>query len=327
MTPSCTHALEMAALLLDITLDDEIILPSFTFPSTANAFALRGAKLVFVDVDPDTMNISPSELRGAITEKTKAIVIVHYAGVICDMDRIVDIADTHGIAIVEDAAQAVLSEYRDRPAGSFGQLAAFSFHETKNYSCGEGGMLVVNDSRLVDRAEIIREKGTNRSQFFRGMVAKYSWIDIGSSYLVSDISAAYLYAQLIEAKQINSARLLSWTYYHTALSGLEKKGLIKLPSIPSHCKHNAHMFYIKCKDLEVRSNLIEYLNKSGVTAVFHYLPLHSSEAGLQFGRFSGEDVYTTKESNKLFRLPMFYGLTRDEQNFVVQKVEEFYADQ
>jgi len=326
MTPSCTHALEMAALLVDIHPGDEVIMPSYTFVSTANAFALRGAKIVFVDIRPDTMNIDETKIEAAITPETKAIVPVHYAGVACEMDTIMQIADRHNLAVIEDAAQGMMSSYKGRALGTIGHLGTYSFHETKNYtSGGEGGLLLINDKRWIERAEIIREKGTNRSQFFRGEVDKYTWVDLGSSYLPSELQAAYLYAQLLEAEKINRNRLDSWQFYFEGFEELEQKGDIERPSIPPECRHNAHMFYIKTKDLQERSALLQYLKQNDVLAVFHYVPLHSAEAGRKYGCFHGEDRYTTAESERVVRLPLYYGITREEQKKVIYHVTQFYA--
>ena len=310
LTPSCTHALEMAALLLDIKEGDEVIMPSYTFVSTADAFALRGAKIVFVDVKPETMNIDERLIEQAITPKTRAIVPVHYAGVGCEMDTIMEIASRHNLFVVEDAAQGFDAHYKGKALGTIGHLGAFSFHETKNItSGGEGGLLLINDERFMHRAEIIREKGTNRSQFFRGMVDKYSWVDIGSSYLPCELQAAYLWGQLEMAEQIQDARKKNWKHYYEILTPLAKQGLIELPFIPEGCEHNAHMFYLKVKDLETRTALLERFKELSIGAVFHYIPLHSAPAGLKFGRFEGSDVYTTQESERLLRLPLYYGLT------------------
>ena len=310
LTPSCTHALEMAALLLDIKEGDEVIMPSYTFVSTADAFALRGAKIVFVDVKPETMNIDERLIEQAITPQTRAIVPVHYAGVGCEMDTIMEIASRHNLFVVEDAAQGFDAYYKGKALGTIGHLGAFSFHETKNItSGGEGGLLLINDERFMHRAEIIREKGTNRSQFFRGMVDKYSWVDIGSSYLPCELQAAYLWGQLEMAEQIQDARKKNWKYYYEILTPLAKQGLIELPFIPEGCEHNAHMFYLKVKDLETRTALLERFKELSIGAVFHYIPLHSAPAGLKFGRFEGSDVYTTQESERLLRLPLYYGLT------------------
>lgn len=324
LTTSCTHALEMAALLCDIKEGDEVIMPSYTFVSTADAFVLRGAKIVFVDIRPDTMNIDENKIEEAITERTKAIVPVHYAGVGCEMDKIMDIAKRHNLYVVEDAAQGILSEYKGKALGSFGDFGALSFHETKNYSMGEGGALLIRDANRVEDAEIIREKGTNRSKYFRGQVDKYTWMNYGSSYLPSDMNAAYLYAQLEVADEINNARLHSWNMYNEMLTPLKDKGLIELPFIPNECKHNAHMFYIKTKNIEERTAIIDYLKQFGVYSAFHYVPLHSAPAGIKYGRFSGEDVYTTKESDRLTRLPMYYGLKDSDVEFVVNKIKDFY---
>lgn len=325
LTTSCTHALEMAAILLDIKEGDEVIMPSYTFVSTANAFVLRGAKIVFVDIRPDTMNIDETKIEEAITSKTKVIVPVHYAGVACEMDTIMDIAKKYNLFVVEDAAQGMMSTYKGKALGTIGHLGAFSFHETKNYtSAGEGGLLIINDDRFVQRAEIIREKGTNRSLFFRGMVDKYSWVDVGSSYLMNDVSAAYLWGNLEKADEINQNRLNSLQKYYDGLKELENKGFIELPKIPDGCVQNAHMFYIKVKDLEERTALLDYLKKNDINAVFHYVPLHSAPAGVKFGRFDGVDNFTTKESERLIRLPMYYGLGNDEINKVIGVVNEFF---
>ena len=322
LTTSGTHALEMAAILCGIGPGDEVILPSFTFSSTANAFVLCGAKLVFVDIRPDTMNIDETLIEAAITGRTKAVCAVHYAGVSCEMDAILSIAEKHGLRVVEDAAQAVMSGYHGKACGTFGDFGCYSFHETKNYSMGEGGALLIREDD--GRAEILREKGTNRSQFFRGMVDKYTWVDYGSSYLPSELNAAYLYGQLEIADGINDARLHSWALYHALLSPLEAEGHIELPHIPDGCEHNAHMFWLKAKDLAERSALIAFLKENGVNAVFHYIPLHSAPAGLRFGRFHGEDRYTTAESDRLLRLPMYYGLTDEDVRAVADAVRAFY---
>lgn len=324
LTTSGTSALEMAAILCDLKSGDEVILPSFTFSSTATAFQMMGATLVFVDVSPETMNIDPQAIESAITERTKVIVPVHYAGVSCDMDAIMSIADQYGLLVVEDAAQGVMSSYKGKALGTIGHFGCYSFHETKNYSMGEGGALVINDPRFNDRAEIIREKGTNRQRFFRGQVDKYTWVDRGSSYLPSDLNAAYLYAQLENADLINDNRLETWSFYYEKLLRLAERGRIELPVVPDGCIHNAHMFYIKCRDLAERSALISYLKKRGIQATFHYIPLHSSPAGEMFGRFSGEDVYTTSESDRLVRLPLYYGLTKESRESVVDAVVAFY---
>lgn len=324
MTTSGTSALEMAALLADIKPGDEVIMPSYTFVSTANAFVLRGATIVFVDIRPDTMNIDENLIEDAITEKTKAIVPVHYGGVACEMDTICDIAKRHNLVVVEDAAQGVMSFYKGRALGSIGDFGCYSFHETKNYSMGEGGAVLVNHEKNVERAEIIREKGTNRTKFFRGQVDKYTWVDLGSSYLQSELNCAYLYAQIEKPDIINNDRLQSWNTYYELLTPLKEKGCIDLPVVPEGCVHNAHMFYIKTKNLEERSKLIAFLKENGIGAVFHYIPLHSSPAGQQFGRFHGEDKYTTKESERLLKLPMYYGLEKKDIEYVVSKIKEFY---
>lgn len=324
LTTSCTHALEMSALLSDIKEGDEVILPSFTFVSTADAFALRGARLKFVDIRPDTMNMDEKLIEAAITDKTKVIVPVHYAGVACEMDTIMELAHRYHLVVVEDAAQGVMASYKDKRLGTIGHLGAYSFHETKNYTMGEGGALLVNDTQYEMRAEIIREKGTNRTQFFRGLVDKYSWVDIGSSYLPSEMNVAYLYAQLEIANQINENRLRTWDRYYQGLSELKEKCFLELPHIPEECEHNAHMFYIKAKDLEERTALIDYLKSNGITAVFHYVPLHTSVAGNKYGTFIGEDKYTTSESERLIRLPLFYGIETDAVDYVIEKVKAFY---
>ena len=327
LTTSCTHALEMAAILLEIKEGDEVIMPSYTFVSTANAFALRGATIVFVDIRPDTMNIDETKIEAAITSKTKAIVPVHYAGVGCEMDTIMALADKYHLFVVEDAAQGMMSNYKGKALGTIGDFGTFSFHETKNYtSGGEGGLLIINNERFADRAEIIREKGTNRSAFFRGMVDKYSWVDIGSSYLMNDMSAAYLWGQLEEAEKIKTNRLESWKRYYAGLQELAEKGTIELPIIPEHCEQNGHMFYIKVKDLDERSALLEYLNKRDIGAVFHYIPLHSAPAGLKLGRFHGEDKHTTRESERLIRLPMYHNLKPSDQHFIIQSIVDFYEN-
>ncbi|EPY2277507.1 dTDP-4-amino-4,6-dideoxygalactose transaminase [Clostridium sporogenes] len=324
LTTSCTHALEMAAILCDIKEGDEIIMPSYTFVSTADAFVLRGAKIVFVDIRPDTMNIAEDLIESAITNKTKVIVPVHYAGISCEMDKIMNIAQKYGLFVVEDGAQGVMAQYKGRALGSIGDFGCYSFHETKNYSMGEGGAILINNDKFIDRAEIIREKGTNRSKFFRGQIDKYTWVDLGSSYLPSEINAAYLYAQLEEADKINNKRLELWNTYYHQLKQLQNKGIITLPYVPEECKHNAHMFYIKTKDLQERTKLINYLKNNNILSVFHYIPLHSSPAGLKFGRFNGEDKYTTKESERLLRLPLFYDLDIDSVKEICEKIYEFY---
>ena len=323
LTTSCTHATEMTALLSDIKPGDEVIMPSYTFVSTADAFVLRGAKAVFVDIRPDTMNIDEKLIEEAITDKTRAIVPVHYAGVSCEMDTIMDIAKRHNLKVIEDAAQGVMSEYKGKALGTIGDYGCYSFHETKNYSMGEGGALLIRNPEDVERAEIIREKGTNRSKFFRGQIDKYTWVAAGSSYLPSELNAAYLYAQLEQADKIYQDRMNSWNRYYEMLSDLEQAGKIQLPVVPKECKHNAHMFYIKAKDLEERTALIDFLKANGVSSVFHYIPLHSAPAGMEFGRFNGEDRYTTKESERLLRLPMYYGLG-DNVEYVAEKVKAYF---
>jgi dTDP-4-amino-4,6-dideoxygalactose transaminase len=324
LTTSCTHALEMAAILIDIKPGDEVIVPSYTFVSTVNAFVLRGAKIVFVDIRPDTMNIDEKLIEEAVTNKTKAIVPVHYAGVSCEMDTIMDIARRNNLYVIEDAAQGVMSTYKGKALGTIGDIGCFSFHETKNYSMGEGGAILIQNVKFKERAEIIREKGTNRSKFFRGQVDKYTWVDIGSSYLPSELNAAYLYSQLEESHTINNDRLKSWELYYKSLRNLANEGFIDLPVIPEECNHNAHMFYIKCRDIEERSNLIEYLKLHGILSVFHYVPLHSALAGMQNGHFHGEDRYTTVESERLLRLPLYYGLKESEILMICKLVKKFY---
>lgn len=324
LTTSCTHATELAALLSDIQPGDEVIMPSYTFVSTADAFVLRGAVPVFVDIRPDTMNIDENLIESAITEKTKAIVPVHYAGVSCDMDVIMALARKHNLVVIEDAAQGIMSTYKGKPLGTFGNFGCLSFHETKNYSMGEGGALLIRDEKDIEEAEIIREKGTNRSKFFRGQIDKYTWVNFGSSYLPSDMNAAYLYAQLEMADEINDHRMAIWNRYYENLSSLCDSGKIELPVIPKDCVHNAHMFYIKAADLEERTQLIQFLKENEIMAVFHYIPLHTAPAGKKFGRFHGEDKYTTRESERLCRLPMYYNLTLDQVDEICNKVKEFY---
>ena len=324
LTTSCTHALEMAALLAEIEPGDEVIMPSFTFVSTANAFVLRGAKIVFVDIRPDTMNLDESLIEAAITDKTKAIVPVHYSGVACEMDEILAIAKKHDLLVIEDAAQGVMASYKGRALGAMGDFGAFSFHETKNYTMGEGGALLIRDTSFIERAEVIREKGTDRSKFLRGQIDKYSWVDRGSSYLPSELNAAVLCAQLEEADRINQDRIATWDLYYAELKNLEDSGYVTLPVIPEEITHNAHMFYMKCKDLEERTALIQFLREHEIQAVFHYVPLHSSKAGLAFGRFHGEDQYTTKESERLVRLPLYYGMKAEDTQRVISAVREFY---
>lgn len=326
LTTSCTHALEMAALLCDIKAGDEVIMPSYTFVSTADAFVQRGASIVFVDIRKDTMNIDEKLIESAVTEKTRAVVPVHYAGVSCEMDEINRVAHKHGLRVVEDAAQGVMSTYKGKALGTLGDYGCYSFHETKNYSMGEGGAILVNtDTVDIERAEIMREKGTDRSRFFRGQVDKYTWVDYGSSYLPSDMNAAYLYAQLELAEHINQSRLALWNRYYAGLKPLLQRGCIELPTVPEGCTHNAHMFYIKAQDLPERSKLISFLKERGIGSAFHYIPLHSSPAGKRFGRFAGEDVNTTVESERLLRLPMYYGLTNEQVDTVTAAVTEFYG--
>lgn len=325
LTTSCTHATELAALIAGVQPGDEVIMPAYTFVSTADAFVLRGAVPVFVDIRPDTMNIDETKIEAAITEKTKGIVPVHYAGVACEMDTIMEIARKHKIWVIEDAAQGVMASYKGRALGTIGDFGCFSFHETKNYSMGEGGALLIRDQKYVEDAEIIREKGTNRSKYFRGQIDKYTWVNYGSSYLPSDMNAAYLYAQLEIADVINEDRLTSWNRYYEALLPLKEAGIIELPTIPEGCVHNAHMFYIKAKDIEERTKLIQFLKDADILAVFHYIPLHTAPAGRKFGRFHGEDVHTTRESERLLRLPMYYGLGVDKVDYICGKIKEFYG--
>lgn len=324
LTTSGSSALDMAAFLCNIKPGDEVILPSFTFSSTANAFVLAGASLVFVDIRPDTMNIDETKIEEAITEKTKIICPVHYAGVACEMDIIMEIAKAHNLMVVEDAAQAVMSTYKGKPLGTIGDFGCFSFHETKNYSMGEGGAILINNPNYIEKAEILREKGTNRAQFFRGEVAKYNWIDFGDSYLPSELNAAYLWAQLEKANEINSNRLYTWNAYYNALKPLEKQGVITLPTIPEGCVHNAHMFYLKFKKLEERTCFIDYMKDKGVHCVFHYVPLHSAPAGLKYGHFVGKDEHTTSESDCLVRLPMYYHLKKDDLKYIIKCIYEYF---
>lgn len=324
LTTSCTHALEMSALLADIQPGDEVIMPAYTFVSTADAFVMRGAVPVFVDIRPDTMNIDETLIEAAITEKTKAIVPVHYAGVACEMDKIMELAGKYDLFVIEDAAQGIMSTYKGKALGTIGDFGCFSFHETKNYSMGEGGALLIQDEKYVETAEIIREKGTNRSKFYRGQIDKYTWVNFGSSYLPSDMNAAYLYAQLEMAEEINEERIACWNRYYENLKPLADSGKIELPVVPEGCIHNAHMFYIKTKDIEERTELIQYLKSKDVMSVFHYIPLHTAPAGLKFGRFHGEDRYTTAESERLTRLPMYYRLTLEQVDYICEQVKEFY---
>lgn len=324
LTTSGTHALDMAAHLCNFKDGDEVILPSFTFTSTANAFVLAGAKLVFIDVRPDTMNIDENLIEQAITDKTRVICVVHYAGVSCDMDKIMEIANRHKLLVIEDAAQALFSTYKGKPCGSIGKYGCFSFHETKNLSMGEGGALLIKDKDDIERAEILREKGTDRSKFFRGQVDKYTWQDKGSSYLPSELNAAYLYGQLENADRIQLSRMSAWNMYNSELTKLQDRGFIELMRIPYECKHNAHMFYIKCKDIHERSKLIDYLKNNGVLSVFHYVPLHSAPAGIKYGRFCGEDKWTTKESERLLRLPLYYDIKEQDVDYIISYIKKFY---
>ena len=326
LTTSGSSALDMAAMLCDIKPGDEVILPSFTFSSTANAFVLAGATLVFVDIRPDTMNIDENKIEEAITNKTKVICVVHYAGIACEMDTIMAIARKYNLKVVEDAAQAIMSTYKGNALGTIGDFGCFSFHETKNYSMGEGGAILINDEKYVERAEILREKGTNRSQFFRGQVAKYNWVDFGDSYLQSDLNAAYLWAQLEVADEINENRLKTWSTYWEAFQDLKNRGIIELPTVPEACTHNAHMFYIKCKDLETRQKYIQFMKDADILCVFHYVPLHSAPAGEKFGRFVGTDEHTTPDSDRLVRLPMYYNIEQRDLKKVIDKTLEFFEE-
>ncbi len=324
LTTSGTTALDMAALLCDLQPGDEVILPSFTFSSTATSAVLAGAKLVFVDIRPDTMNIDETKIEAAITDRTRVIIAVHYAGVACEVDTIMDIARRHNLKVIEDAAQGVMSTYKGKALGTIGDFGCYSFHETKNYSMGEGGALVINDAAYNEKAEILREKGTNRSRFLRGQVDKYTWVSFGDSYLPSELNAAYLWGQLEKADEINENRLATWHAYNAAFQPLKAAGKLELPTIPEGCVHNAHMYYVKCKNLEERTAFIAYLKEHGVGSAFHYVPLHSAPAGLKFGRFAGEDVYTTKESDRLVRLPMYYGLTEADRETVIRTVQSYF---
>lgn len=325
LTTSGTTALDMAMLLCDLKPGDEVILPSYTFSSTATSAVLAGAKLVFVDIRPDTMNIDENKIEAAITDKTKVIVAVHYAGVSCEMDKIMNIAKRHNLKVVEDAAQGVMSTYKEQALGTIGDFGCYSFHETKNYSMGEGGALVINNPEYNERAEILREKGTNRAKYFRGQVDKYTWVDFGDSYLPSELNAAYLWAQLLRADDINNDRLSTWNVYKERLKSLADSGKIELPVVPDGCIHNAHMFFIKCKNIDERTAFIKYMRENGVQCPFHYVPLHSAPAGLKFGRFDGKDEYTTTESERLVRLPMFYGLEKEQVEYICEKVLDFYS--
>lgn len=325
LTTSGTTALDMAMLLCNLQPGDEVILPSYTFSSTATSAVLAGAKLVFVDVRPDTMNIDENKIEDAITDRTKVIIAMHYAGVACEMDTIMDIAKRHNLIVVEDAAQGVMSKYKGKYLGTIGTFGCYSFHETKNYSMGEGGALVINDPEYNERAEILREKGTNRAKFFRGQVDKYTWVDFGDSYLPSELNAAYLWAQLLNADEINDNRIATWNRYYQGLQTMAKEGKFEIPTVPEECEHNAHMFYLKCKDLKERSEFIKFMKEKELYCVFHYIPLHSAPAGEKFGRFDGEDEFTTKESERLVRLPMYYGLREDQVDLVVEGIKEFYS--
>lgn len=324
LTTSCTHATEMAALLADIQPGDEVIMPSYTFVSTADAFVLRGAKIVFVDIRPDTMNIDETKIEAAITKRTKAIVPVHYAGVACEMDTIMDIARRQNLFVIEDAAQGVMSTYKGKALGTIGDYGCYSFHETKNYSMGEGGALLIKNADMIENAEILREKGTNRSKFFRGQIDKYTWVNFGSSYLPSELNAAYLWAELEIADKINEDRQRTWSLYYNGLKDLSEQERISIPVVPAECIHNAHMFYIKVKDLDERTRFISYMKEREIDCVFHYVPLHSAPAGRKFGRFNGEDKYTTKESERLVRLPMYYGMRKEDAGRVIDTIRKFY---
>ena len=324
LTTSGTTALEMAMLLSGLGENDEVILPSYTFSSTATAVVLTGAKLVFVDVRPDTMNINENLIETAITEKTKAIAVVHYAGIACEMDRIMEIAQKHHLVVIEDAAQGIMSTYKGKALGTIGDFGCYSFHETKNYSMGEGGALVINNQYYNEQAEVLREKGTDRSKFYRGEIDKYTWVDYGSSYLPSDLNAAYLYAQLEVADQVNQNRLDTWNYYYVQLKELERKGMVEIPKIPDGCVHNAHLFYLKLANLDERSRFINYMKEQGINCVFHYIPLHSAPAGKKFGEFHGQDIYTTRESERLVRLPLYYNMNHEDCERVIDCVNKFF---
>lgn len=326
LTTSGTTALDMALIMCDLKPGDEVILPSYTFSSTATAAVLTGAKLVFVDIRPDTMNIDETKIEPAITDKTKVIIAMHYAGIACEMDTIMDIAAKHNLIVVEDAAQGVMSTYKGKYLGTIGTFGCYSFHETKNYSMGEGGAIVINDPKYNEKAEILREKGTNRAKFFRGQVDKYTWVDFGDSYLPSELNAAYLWAQLLHADEINENRKATWKRYYDAFRPLAEKGLLELPVVPDGCEHNAHMFYLKCKDLEQRQKFISFMKERQMYCVFHYIPLHSAPAGYRFGRFHGEDKYTTRESERLVRLPMYFGLTKGDCDKVINGVQTFFEE-
>ena len=324
LTTSGTSALDMAMLLCKFKAGDEVILPSYTFSSTATSILVGGAVPVFVDIRPDTMNIDETKIEAAITERTRAIVVVHYAGVACEMDAIADIAKRHSLMLIEDAAQAVMSTYKGRACGTIGDFGCYSFHETKNYSMGEGGALIIKNPAFNERAEILREKGTNRSKFFRGQIDKYTWVDVGDSYLPSELNVAYLWAQLQRAEEVNQNRLATWQFYHDAFQGLASEGRIELPNVPPHCKHNGHMFWLKLRNLDERTRFIEHMRGEGIGCVFHYVPLHSAPAGQKYCRFCGEDVYTTRESERLVRLPMYYGMTQKDSAQVVAAAKKFF---
>lgn len=326
LTTSCTHALEMVAMLCDIEKDDEIIMPSYTFVSTANAFVKFGARIIFVDILPKTMNINEDLIEKAISKKTKIIVVVHYAGVSCDMDKIIKIAKKYNLIVVEDAAQAVMSLYKNQYLGTIGDFGCFSFHETKNYTCGEGGALLINNQKFIERAKIIREKGTNRDQFVHGVVDKYTWVDKGSSYLPSDILASILYGQLENSNKINKKRIMLWNYYYDQLIPLEKKSFIELTKIPKNCVHNAHMFFIKVDNLHIRKELIDFLGKNKILSIFHYIPLHSSLMGLKTSKFFGKDQFTSRESNRILRLPLYYDLSKKQIKYICQLIKEFFEE-
>lgn len=325
LTTSGSSALDMAALLCDLKPGDEVILPSYTFSSTANAFVLAGATLVFVDIRPDTMNIDEKKIEDAITERTKVICLVHYSGVACEMDSIMAIAQKYGLMVVEDAAQGVMSTYKGKALGTIGDFGCFSFHETKNYSMGEGGAILINNTDYIEKAEILREKGTNRTQFYRGQVDKYNWVDFGDSYLPSELNAAYLWAQLEMADEINDNRLATWDAYYNSFRMLAEKGVISIPTIPEDCIHNAHMFYIKTKDLDTRQSYIEYMRQNDILCVFHYVPLHSAPAGVKYGRFHGEDKYTTSHSDRLVRLPIYYNIDKNDLNKVIERTLNYFG--
>ena len=326
LTTSGTTALDMAMLLCNLQPGDEVILPSYTFSSTATSAVLAGAKLVFVDVRPDTMNIDENKIEDAITDRTKVIIAMHYAGVACEMDTIMDIAKRHNLIVVEDAAQGVMSKYKGKYLGTIGTFGCYSFHETKNYSMGEGGALVINDPEYNERAEILREKGTNRAKFFRGQVDKYTWVDFGDSYLPSELNAAYLWAQLLNADEINDNRIATWNRYYQGLQTMAKEGKFEIPTVPEECEHNAHMFYLKCKDLKERSEFIKFMKEKELYCVFHYIPLHTAPAGRRYGMFAGEDRYTTRESERLVRLPLYYNLSLEQADYVIDKVNAFYKE-